>query len=424
MFGTPEYMAPETARIGVSDPRTDIYALGVIFYEMLTGTVPFAGETAVDVMLKVVSEPVIPPRTRAPRHRDHGRGRAADHEGARRRIRASASSRWRSCTRSCSAATARSATAARSTCARRRRADSAAAGEAARFGTVLRADRARDAARIPHRGHGLGSGPILLTRRKERRKTLPMELPAGPAATPPPLPAATGGHRCRSAGQVSGSGKKSPTGSRWTSTRPTARAARSLPRARSARDALLVGNAARGARAPRGTARLRGNRDRPRRRPTPPSTRRRPRSRPAPPRRPAKPMLIIASVAAGLLSPCRPSPVAHRPLPPATANAPRWPACGSGVEPGQPAANSATATAIEATIGKLYALRDLPYPRPTRGYAVTPTISTDVAVRDDRAGRERRHARADENLLRGPHPFRRDNQSRRTCWWRRAAATR
>ena len=66
VFGTPEYMAPETARIGVSDPRTDIYALGMIFYEMLTGTIPFAGETAVDVMLKVVSEPVTPPRDRAP----------------------------------------------------------------------------------------------------------------------------------------------------------------------------------------------------------------------------------------------------------------------------------------------------------------------------------------------------------------------
>jgi serine/threonine-protein kinase len=66
VFGTPEYMSPETARVGISDPRTDIYALGVMFYEMLTGTVPFTGDTPVDVMLKVVSMPVVPPRERAP----------------------------------------------------------------------------------------------------------------------------------------------------------------------------------------------------------------------------------------------------------------------------------------------------------------------------------------------------------------------
>jgi serine/threonine protein kinase len=64
VFGTPEYMAPETARVGLSDPRSDIWALGVMFYEMLTGTVPFIGETPVDVMMKVVSQPVIPPRER------------------------------------------------------------------------------------------------------------------------------------------------------------------------------------------------------------------------------------------------------------------------------------------------------------------------------------------------------------------------
>src|SRR5262252_2073798 len=66
VFGTPEYMAPETARVGISDPRTDVWALGVIFYEMLTGMVPFTGDTPVDVMLKVVSQPVIPPREKAP----------------------------------------------------------------------------------------------------------------------------------------------------------------------------------------------------------------------------------------------------------------------------------------------------------------------------------------------------------------------
>ena len=66
VFGTPEYMAPETARVGTADPRTDIYALGVMFYEMLTGSVPFTGGTPVDVMLRLVSEPVMSPRKRAP----------------------------------------------------------------------------------------------------------------------------------------------------------------------------------------------------------------------------------------------------------------------------------------------------------------------------------------------------------------------
>jgi serine/threonine protein kinase len=67
VFGTPEYMAPETARVGTADPRTDIYALGVMFYEMLTGTVPFTGGTPVDVMLRLVSEAVVPPRKKAPK---------------------------------------------------------------------------------------------------------------------------------------------------------------------------------------------------------------------------------------------------------------------------------------------------------------------------------------------------------------------
>ena len=66
VFGTPEYMAPETARVGFSDARSDIYALGIMFYEMMTGTVPFMADSAVEVMMKQVNERVPPMRKIAP----------------------------------------------------------------------------------------------------------------------------------------------------------------------------------------------------------------------------------------------------------------------------------------------------------------------------------------------------------------------
>ncbi|HEY5089217.1 MAG TPA: serine/threonine-protein kinase [Polyangia bacterium] len=179
VFGTPEYMAPETARIGVSDPRTDVYALGVIFYEMLTGTVPFSGETAVDVMLKVVSEPVEPPRDRAPgieitpdaEHlimkalsKDPQRRQQSMEEFHEELQRCYGSVRYRR-----SIERERSAAADAIPVQRR-------PGSNQISGTILTPPGTPQLRSDGTSPGAAGSSPILLTRRKERRKTLPMEL--------------------------------------------------------------------------------------------------------------------------------------------------------------------------------------------------------------------------------------------------------
>ena len=62
MIGTPEYMSPEQVEGKGADERSDLYALGVILYEMVTGRVPFEGDTALSVALKHKTETPRDPR--------------------------------------------------------------------------------------------------------------------------------------------------------------------------------------------------------------------------------------------------------------------------------------------------------------------------------------------------------------------------
>ncbi len=64
VVGTPAYMAPEQAagRLDLVDSRTDIYGLGAVLYEILTGQPPFTGSSTVEVLKKVMHDAPIPPR--------------------------------------------------------------------------------------------------------------------------------------------------------------------------------------------------------------------------------------------------------------------------------------------------------------------------------------------------------------------------
>lgn len=63
VLGTPHYMSPEQGMDQPVDGRSDIYSLGAVFYEMLTGQVPFNADTLIAVIFKHVQEPLPPPRT-------------------------------------------------------------------------------------------------------------------------------------------------------------------------------------------------------------------------------------------------------------------------------------------------------------------------------------------------------------------------
>ena len=61
VMGSVHYFSPEQARGGYVDAKSDLYSLGIVLYEMVTGSVPFEGDTAISVALKHIQEQAKPP---------------------------------------------------------------------------------------------------------------------------------------------------------------------------------------------------------------------------------------------------------------------------------------------------------------------------------------------------------------------------
>ena len=66
VFGTPEYMSPEAARGDRITPQSDVYSLGILFYEMLTGEVPFQSVSPIGVLRRHLTDTPVPPSQLAP----------------------------------------------------------------------------------------------------------------------------------------------------------------------------------------------------------------------------------------------------------------------------------------------------------------------------------------------------------------------
>ena len=75
VVGTPGYMSPEQVRGDAITVASDVYSLGVVFYEMLTGSTPFNGDNLTAIMYKILNDPPEMPsalNARVPRELRHG----------------------------------------------------------------------------------------------------------------------------------------------------------------------------------------------------------------------------------------------------------------------------------------------------------------------------------------------------------------
>jgi len=66
IIGTAQYLSPEQAQGRPVNPSSDLYSVGIVLYEMLTGTVPFTGETALEIAMKHLNTVPAPPSTKRP----------------------------------------------------------------------------------------------------------------------------------------------------------------------------------------------------------------------------------------------------------------------------------------------------------------------------------------------------------------------
>ena len=62
VIGSVHYFSPEQARGGYTDEKSDIYSLGIVMYEMITGKVPYEGDSPISVALKHIQEEIVPPQ--------------------------------------------------------------------------------------------------------------------------------------------------------------------------------------------------------------------------------------------------------------------------------------------------------------------------------------------------------------------------